>query len=129
MFAERLKSLRREYKLNQGELANAIHVAQTTVSQWENNGKMPGIDMLIRIADYFDISTDYLLGRTEIKNEHIIKAPPELESAGVEKVAVSGRNQLTAAEIQAIRRLLDCNIRFFAKKISPAVWRGFSYVI
>lgn len=109
MFAERLKSLRREYKLNQGELANAIHVAQTTVSQWENNGKMPGIDMLIRIADYFDVSTDYLLGRTDIKNEHIIKAPPELESAGVEEVAVIGRNQLTAAEVQAIRRLLECN--------------------
>jgi len=108
MFAERIKQLRLARDLSQGDLAKGLHVAQTTVSQWES-GRKPSIDMLAQIADYFNVTTDYLLGRTNIKTEHIIKAPSELESAGVEKVAIDGRDHLTPEEVQAIRRILGRN--------------------
>jgi transcriptional regulator with XRE-family HTH domain len=107
MFGDRIKQLRFAKDMSQGDLAKALHVAQTTVSQWESNDRKPSIDTLSQIADYFGVSTDYILGRTDIKTEHIIKAPPELESAGVEKVAIDGRDYLTRSEVEAIRRFLQ----------------------
>ena len=111
MFGQRILDLRQAARLSQRELSEALHIGQTTISEWERGNKMPGVDTLVQIADYFRVSTDYLLGRTEIRNEHIIKAPSGLEGAGVEEVAVSGRNYLTQTEIEAVRRLLAQNKR------------------
>jgi transcriptional regulator with XRE-family HTH domain len=107
MFGQRVKELRKDLRLSQKELSEALHIAQTTISEWERDNKKPSIDTLEILADFFRVSTDYLLGRTDIKTEHIIKAPPELESAGVEKVAIDGRDYLTRTEVEAIRRFLQ----------------------
>lgn len=61
MFGEIIKNLRTAYNLNQVQLANVLDVSKQTISNWENNNIMPSIDMLIRIANYFCVSTDYLL--------------------------------------------------------------------
>lgn len=61
MFGERIKTLRNAYNLNQVQLAGHLGVSKQTVSNWENNNILPSIDMLIRIARYFSVSTDYLL--------------------------------------------------------------------
>lgn len=62
MFAERIKELRVCNGLNQVEFANMLNVTKQSVSNWENNNIMPSIDMLIRTAKTFSVSTDYLLG-------------------------------------------------------------------
>lgn len=61
-FYMRLKELRIERGLMQSELASQLTVNQRTISNWENNVREPNIDMIIKIAQFFDVSTDYLLG-------------------------------------------------------------------
>ena len=61
MFGEIVKNLRNAHSLNQVQLAGILDVSKQTVSNWENNNILPSIDMLVRIADYFRVSTDYLL--------------------------------------------------------------------
>lgn len=61
MFGEIVKNLRTAHNLNQVQLAGILDVSKQTVSNWENNNILPSIDMLVRIADYFRVSTDYLL--------------------------------------------------------------------
>lgn len=63
MFANRLRFLRQTKGLNQVQLAQKLGVKKQSVSNWENDNIMPSIEMLIKIADYFTVSTDYLLGR------------------------------------------------------------------
>lgn len=62
MFYERIKELRLSLKMNQVEFANKLHVTKQCVSNWENAYIQPSIDTLIRIAETFSVSTDWLLG-------------------------------------------------------------------
>jgi transcriptional regulator with XRE-family HTH domain len=63
MFAKRLKMLRVEKDLSQAEFGLIFGVSQQTVGSWEQSNSTPKLEMLVKIADYFDVSTDYLLGR------------------------------------------------------------------
>lgn len=63
MFNETLKKLRLSHNLNQVQLAQKLNVSKQTVSNWENNNIQPSIDMLIKIADTFSVTTDFLLER------------------------------------------------------------------
>jgi len=59
----RIKELREQRGLSQASLASSLGVAQNTLSNWENAKRAPDSEKLIRIADYFAVSVDYLLGR------------------------------------------------------------------
>lgn len=60
----RIKELRTARGLTQVEFANNLSVSKQAVSNWENNNIQPSIDMLLKIADFFGVTTDYLLGRS-----------------------------------------------------------------
>ena len=62
---ENIKSLRLARGLNQVEFAKAMGVSKQCVSNWENDNVMPSIEMLVKIADFFNVTTDYVLGRNE----------------------------------------------------------------
>jgi len=64
----RLKNLRKEKKLTQLQLAMELNMSQNTISRYETGERQAGYTELIRIADYFDVSIDYLLERTDKKN-------------------------------------------------------------
>lgn len=68
MFAESLKSLRENEGLSQKSLANQIKVSQPTIAAYESGKREPDFATLIKLADFFQISIDYLMGRTEYKN-------------------------------------------------------------
>ena len=65
MLNERIKKLRLARNWSQVDLAKKLNVTKQSVSNWENDNVVPSIDMLCRIADYFSVSTDYLLGRSD----------------------------------------------------------------
>lgn len=69
MIGDTIKSLRQRKKIYQQELANNLSVSKSAVAMWETNKRTPDADTLIQIADYFDVSVDYLLGKTDIKKE------------------------------------------------------------
>jgi transcriptional regulator with XRE-family HTH domain len=63
-FQDVFKELRIEKNLSQEAIAKELDVSPALISKWENNLSTPGPEMLEYIADYFDVSTDYLIGRT-----------------------------------------------------------------
>lgn len=63
IFGETLKILRNEKKLGQVALAKALKVSKGIISLWENGLREPSMSSLIAVADYFNVSVDYLLGR------------------------------------------------------------------
>lgn len=64
MFRIRLKTLREEKGLSQAAFAKDFGVAQSTVGGWEAGTREPNFDTVQKLADYFDVSVDYLLCRT-----------------------------------------------------------------
>lgn len=61
-FKERLRELRIEKEMSQIKLAEKLGVDFRTISNWEIGVRKPDIDMLVEIANFFDVSTDFLLG-------------------------------------------------------------------
>ena len=67
MLSQRLKLLRKETPYTQAEMADKIGVARTTYAMYEQGKREPDNNTLDKIATYFNVSVDYLLGRTNIK--------------------------------------------------------------
>ena len=63
-FGEILADLRRDKGLQQKELGKELHIAGSTISSYERGINLPNADRIIQIANCFDVTTDYLLGRT-----------------------------------------------------------------
>lgn len=80
MLPIRLKNLRLENNLTQKELAEKLNMQNTAISKYELGEREPDIETINNIAEFFNVSTDYLLGRTDIKN-------PEDKIEKIEKLA------------------------------------------
>ncbi len=63
----RLKDLREDSDLKQKELAEYLHIKQNTYSQYENGQRQIPIEVLIKLAKYYNVSTDYILGLSNKK--------------------------------------------------------------
>lgn len=68
IFGKRLKKLRRERDITMEDMAKELNTTQATLSRYENGRRKPDVDFLDMLSDYFDVSTDYLLGRSDKKN-------------------------------------------------------------
>ena len=67
-FAQRMKQLRKEKKLKQQQLANQFSVKLRTYQGYEYGESYPEVAKLVAIADFFDVSLDYLMGRSEVRS-------------------------------------------------------------
>lgn len=65
MLNEKIKKLRLSYNLSRVELANSLGVSKQCISNWENDNVQPSIEMLVKIARFFNVSADYLLDMDE----------------------------------------------------------------
>lgn len=93
MFGERLKNLRESKGLKQTELAEKLNLTSAALSQYEKGVREPNSEMLKKIADYFDVSTDFLLGRIDVKHfddfpEDVKRIADMLLSADKSKVKI-----------------------------------------
>lgn len=100
MFGNNLKNLRNEAQINQKTLASQFRVTQATISSWENGRTAPSFEQLIQIADYFDVSVDYLIGRTNIDNNYVYN--PQKDIADILEILQQTDNR----EREIIYRLL-----------------------
>ena len=64
-FAQRLRDLRAREDLTQQELADNTHIARSTLAMYEYGKRRPDFEILDKLADYFDVSFDYILGRSD----------------------------------------------------------------
>lgn len=102
-FGYRLKELRTKRKITQQQLGDAIHVSKVSVSGYENNNRTPDTETLQLIADYFNVTTDYLLGRNHTpewaNKDEVMELDKLLESNigmtyGPEEMTAEDREQI-----------------------------------
>jgi len=100
MLSQVLKKLRKEKGITQKQLAEKLFVDQTAVSYWEQGKTNPDLEKQIALADFFNVTTDYLLGRTDDTGPQPLIIPEELKDV---KVAFhNGEEDLTQDEVDKI---------------------------
>lgn len=77
----RIKELRQRKNIPQKQLAIDLHVSQPTVCDWESGRKTPSARSTQKLADYFGVTVDYLLGRSD--EPYMYPVPPELSLRGI----------------------------------------------
>lgn len=68
MLGNRIKILREELGLKQEELAKQLSVSPSTIGMYEINKREPNNELIIKLANFFNVSIDYLLGKTDVRN-------------------------------------------------------------
>ena len=63
---ERLKKLRKELRLTQYQVADLLYISRASYSAYERGTRQPPLETVLGLADFFDVSADYLLDRTEV---------------------------------------------------------------
>ncbi|UII56678.1 helix-turn-helix domain-containing protein [Cytobacillus spongiae] len=69
MLGRRILELRKKSKITQEELGKRINVTKVSISGYENGNRTPDTETLQKLADFFEVTTDYLLGRTDKPNQ------------------------------------------------------------
>ena len=90
--------LLKERNVSRKELCSAIGVTNSNITGWKNGDYAPSIDVVIQIAHYFNVSTDYLLGVSEKKIAPIVTTEGELQDR---------LNQLSDADLDELLNYLD----------------------
>ena len=101
MFSDRLKKLRDENNVSQFDLSNYLGISQQALSKWENEKTEPDNESLVKIANYFNVSTDYLLGNSESKQ---IEKPYDND---LEKVLFSKAKDLSDSDKKAVLGIIE----------------------
>ena len=79
---QRIQDLRTDADLSQRELSEILHISQRSYSHYETGSRNIPIEMLIRLANYYDTSIDYLVGHRPQKNDQIKRSPEMWNSFG-----------------------------------------------
>ena len=83
MLGDKIKELRIEKQITQEELAKIVGITTASIGMYETNGRKPSYDVLNKIADYFGVSTDYLLGRnTESSDQSFLRVMQDAKNKG-----------------------------------------------
>lgn len=108
-FGDRLKTLREENDLSRDVLASRLNISYSAVSKYETNVRFPDKETLNKIADFFSVSVDYLLGRSDNRN-------PDDKS----KIETKAYHNLDASGLpeEAIKQI-DEYIEFVKQKYNP----------
>lgn len=80
MLSKRIYEVRMSFGWTQVQLAQKLGVTKQTVSNWENDNIQPSIDMLVKLSNIFNVSTDYLLGLTPTNSLNVDGLPTEFVS-------------------------------------------------
>lgn len=108
MFYERLNQLCKQHGTNITEVAaRQLGVASSAATNWKH-GATPRSDVVIRAAEYFSVSTDYLLGLTDVPTPHTVNENPDVQRAAMLLEAASPTARAAAlAALQAIITAID----------------------
>lgn len=117
-----IKILRTEKNLSQEELAKQIHVTQTMISQLEKGKKQPSREVAESLADFFEVTLDYLLGRTAERNNSYfannISGSNLVKGSG--SVSISDIETTTKEEAELLRIFRALDVRERARLLNTA---------
>ena len=92
----RLATLRKQKGLSQAELARLLGLGQSTIAMYERDKRQPDMDTLNRLADFFGVSADYLLGRADAPGRQLVAGGPFFDEL------IDGHPDLSEEERQAL---------------------------
>jgi len=98
-FAVNLSKLRREKGLSQRQAAAELGVSQALLSHYENDSREPRLDFVIKICDYYSVTTDYMLGRTKERGDGATRLSTKVNEV------VDSIESLRVAEAELIAKL------------------------
>lgn len=101
MIGDRIRRLRTSHRLLRTELSKLLHISQQTITKWENGKARPSSGVLARLAEYLDVSADYLLSSNKTS---------EPESVGLEKspIALSyGGRSVSDEDMGVVKAILE----------------------
>lgn len=108
-----IKILRIKKNMTQGELAKQVHVTQTSVSQWESGKTNPDTQTSKKLAEFFNVTIDYLLGQSEdnsgIYYANNIKGSNFVQGNG--SVTIDGKSEISKEEAEILRIYNDLDVR------------------
>ena len=108
-----IKILRRKKDMTQGELAKQVHVTQTSVSQWESGKTNPDTQTTKKLAEFFNVTIDYLLGRSEdnggIYYASNINGSNVVQGNG--SVTIGENTEISKEEAEILRIYNDLDVR------------------
>lgn len=100
-----LKTLRGKKDISQKQLAEEISVSQQSINKYENHDVEPDINILIRMADFFDVSVDYLIGNTDVDRKVERVEPYDLNAE--EASLIEDYRSLRKSEKASIRSVIE----------------------
>lgn len=118
MFSDILKKLREEKGIKQSDLATFLEISVQNISYYER-GREPNYDTLKKIADYFNVTTDYLTGRSEFKTfEEELQHKNTLKKLGIKNDTLPLTNEDREKIINSINLLYNSLVEFFSSHAS-----------
>jgi len=111
VFGKRVKYLRESENIKREEFADKLRITYSALSKYETGERFPSPDIINKIADFFNVTTDYLLGRTDNPKITILengKIPEELKNIDIEMIALlNGEKGLTKEELEKLLKIRD----------------------
>ncbi len=137
-FGQRLKALRTEKHMTQDDLGKVMNVSKASISLYEKNERTPDQATLIKTADYFDVSLDYLLGRSDKRHYYDLSTKETTDIAEQAEKMLKGIDTgaalnfygepMTDEQKQSMRDILEMGLRInkekAKKKFTPKKYRG-----
>lgn len=102
-FGDNLRVLRAQKKISQKEIGELIGVTSQAISRWENNETQPDNEALLKLAKYFNVTTDYLLGAT---NENLKNDKSNFDNE-LDEALFSKAKDLTEEEKKAVLSVIN----------------------
>ena len=93
-FKDRLAQLRKDLNLTQTELAENLGFSRTAISAWEIGRNEPSNEDTIKIANFFGVSVDYIIGNSDIRNPEELKNIPHANNGGLDTTGLGDEELL-----------------------------------
>ena len=108
---ERLRALRESINYSQVKFAELFEIGQSSVVRYEKGEASPSLELLVRVADYFDVSLDYIMGRTDQPQGELYEVKPKTsyspEMANFVEMCFDPNSPMNAKLKQTLLRLLQ----------------------
>ena len=110
-FAERLRILRLQRGMSQRELANRLNISNSTVSMYERGEREPNFEMLETIGDFFNVDTDYLIGKEDgsmyYLDPDVAEMAQELHDRPEIKVMFDASRKLSKEDVEMVTAIIE----------------------
>ena len=113
MFGRKLRFLREQIGLTQEQLANKFNLMKSSISMYENNMRIPNVELIKELANFFNVSIDYLLDNaTNNTKDEELKEQEALKNALKKSGFMNNDEDLTKEELERVMKFVNANKEF-----------------